>query len=177
MAADGGLAEYGIEAPILGDPEQYQPEPNDRLLLAIGYMDVRRRAVEALEGRGGQFESFVHPLARVASTAEVGQGAVIYPFAVVSNNARLGAHIHLNYYASIGHDCRLGKYCLLAPYATLNGFVKLEDEVYVSTHGTVAPGRQMGRRSKLSANSACMQDADENTLIFGVPGRQVRRMD
>ena len=151
--------------------------PDDRFLLAIGLMDVRRRAVESLEARGGQFVSFVHPLARVAATATIGTGAVIYPFAVVSNNASLAPHVHLNYYASVGHDCQLGRYCLLAPYGTLNGFVQLADEVYISTHGTVAPGKRLGKRCKLSANSACMQDAAEEMLIFGVPGRQVRRLD
>ncbi len=116
------------------------PAPNDRFLLAIGEMDARRRTVESIQARGGQFLPFVHPLARVASTAVLGTGAVVYPFAVVSNQTQLGDFVHLNYYASVGHDCRLGRYCLLAPYATLNGFVTLDDEVYISTHGTVAPG-------------------------------------
>ena len=120
---------------------------------------------------------FVQPLARVASPPRLGASAVIYTFAVVSNNASLAACVHLNYYASVGHDCTLGRYCLLAPYATLNGFVQLADEVYISTHGTVAPGKKLGYRAKLSANSACMQDAADSTLIFGVPGRQVRRFD
>jgi sugar O-acyltransferase (sialic acid O-acetyltransferase NeuD family) len=171
------LAPDGVTEAVLGDPEEYRPDPQDRLLLAIGLMDVRRRAVESLEGRGGTFDSFVHPLARVAATAQVGLGAVIYPFAVVSNRVSLSPHVHLNYYASVGHDCQLGRYCLLAPYGTLNGFVQLADEVYISTHATVAPGRRLGKRCKVSANSACMQDADDEMLIFGVPGRQVRRMD
>jgi sugar O-acyltransferase (sialic acid O-acetyltransferase NeuD family) len=174
---DGRLAQHGIEARVLADPEEYTPAATDRFLLAIGQMEARRRAVEALTGRGGQFVSLIHPLARVARTARVAAGAVIYPFAVVSNNASLATCVHLNYYASVGHDCCLGRYCLLAPYATLNGFVQLADEVYVSTHATVAPGRRLGYRCKLSANSACMQDAAENSLIFGVPGRQVRRLD
>lgn len=174
---DGGLADYGIDVPVLADPLVYEPDASDRFLLAIGYMDVRRATVQALEAKGGQFETFVHPLARVARTAQIGRGAVVYPFAVVSNNARLDSHVHLNYFASVGHDCRLGRYCLLAPYATLNGFVDLSDEVYISTHATVAPGRRLGYRSKLSANSACMHDSGENMMIFGVPGRQVRRMD
>jgi sugar O-acyltransferase (sialic acid O-acetyltransferase NeuD family) len=171
------LRPYGIDAPVLADPEKYRPQSDDRLLLAIGQMDARRRVVESLQARGGQFASFIHPLARVASTARVGNGAVIYPFAVVSNNASLSPHVHLNYYASVGHDCQLGTYCLLAPYGTLNGFVQLADEVYISTHGTVAPGRRLGTRCKLSANSACMQDAADGMLIFGVPGRQVKRLD
>lgn len=171
------LRGWGIPHDVIGDPDGYVPESDDRFLLAIGQMDVRKRLVEQLEGCGGRFESFIHPTARIAKTAKVANGAVIYPNAVVSNQSELSGHVHLNYFASVGHDCRLGRYCLLAPYATLNGNVRLDDEVYLSTHGTVAPGCRLGRRSKLSANSACMRDAPENTLVFGVPGRQVRRLD
>ncbi len=176
-ADDPGLQQWGIDAPVLGDPEHYAPASDDRFLLAIGYMDVRRRVVEAIEGKGGTFETFAHPKAQIATTAEIGSGAVIYPLATVSNQAKLAPHVHLNYYASVGHDCRVGRYCLLAPYGTLNGFVALEDEVYISTHGTVAPGRTMRHGSKLSANSACMQDAEPNAFVFGVPGRHVQKLN
>ncbi len=129
-----------LSAQVLADPESYRPALRDRFLLAIGDMDARRRTVESIRAKDGKFLSFVHPQAHVASTAELGEGVVIYPFAVVSNQARLADFVHLNYFASVGHDCCVGRYCLLAPYGTLNGFVTLEDEVYISTHGTVAPG-------------------------------------
>jgi sugar O-acyltransferase (sialic acid O-acetyltransferase NeuD family) len=178
LAADVvDLRAMGIDHEVIGNPDTYQPESDELFLLAIGHMDVRKRVVEQLESRGGRFTSFIHPLARIAKTAKIADGAVIYPNAVVSNQSELAEHVHLNFFASVGHDCRVGRYCLLAPYATLNGNVRLEDEVYVSTHGTVAPGCRLGRRSKLSANSACMRDTPENTLVFGVPGRQVRRLD
>lgn len=162
--------------PLLGDPASYRPEPQDRLLLAIGHMAVRRQLVEQLTAAGGTFVSFVHPRAYVAPTAEIGVGAVIYPWATVSNASRLAPHVHLNYYASVGHDCQVGSYSLLAPYATLNGFVVLDEEVYLSTHATVVPGRRLGRRAKVSANSAVMRDAGPDTFTFGVPGRTVRNI-
>src|SRR5690606_25618983 len=94
LARDAGeLERCGVAERVLADPEQYRPEPDDRLLLAIGAMDARRRVVDALESAGGEFVSFVHPLARVAATAELGVGAVIYPFAVVSNRASLAPHV------------------------------------------------------------------------------------
>lgn len=134
--------------------------------------------METLTSKGGQFATFVHPLARVAKTAQIGEGAVIYPFAVVSNQSELAPHVHLNYYASVGHDCRLGRYVLLAPYATLNGFVHLADEVYVSTHATfVAPGRKLGYRSKISAISAHVcRRARKHAGVWRAQA-QVRRMD
>ncbi len=162
--------------PILDSPEQYQPATSDRFLLAIGDIDARCRTTEALSGRGGLFESYVHPTAFVARTSSIETGAVIYPYATVSNRARLDAHVHLNYYASVGHDAHVGRCCLLAPYATLNGFCVLEEDVYVSTHATVVAGHRVGARSKISANSAVMQDVPADSMVFGVPGRVVRRV-
>ncbi len=170
------LAGYGVEAPILDHPDRYQPQPADRFLLAIGDMDVRRRIVETLVQKGGQFLTLIHPTSVIASTAHIGTGAVIYPYAIVMNQAFVDDFVHLSNYASVGHDARVGKYSLMAPYATLNGFAVIEDEVYMSTHSTVAPEKRVGRKSKVSANSAVMQDVPANSLVYGVPGKQTRIM-
>lgn len=177
LGKDQGVpSENDLSDRLLGDPETYSPEPNDRFVLAIGNMDARRRTVEALMSKGAEFLTLVHPTAYVAPTAKLEPGVLIYPFACVSNNARLATAVKLNYYASVGHDTQLGKYCLLAPYATVNGFGILADEVYLSTHSTVAPQVNVGYASKVSANSAVMKDVPDNSLVFGVPGRVVPRM-
>ncbi len=177
LGQDQGVAsDVDISDQLLGDPEDYVPEPEDRFLLAIGNMDARRRTFEAILPKGGRFLTLVHPRAYVAPSAKLAEGVIIYPFAAVSNNARLEAGVKLNYYASVGHDTHLGRYCLLAPYATVNGFGILEQEVYLSTHSTVAPQVRVGMRTKLSANSAAMRDVPADSLVFGVPGRVVRRM-
>lgn len=165
-----------VQRLTLADPESYDPQPNDRFVLAIGSMDHRRRIVESIVDRGGQFVSLIHPRALVASSAKLGAGVVLYPFAVVSNEATLGDYAKLNFYASVGHNSSLGKYCLLAPYATVNGFSILEDEVYMSTHSTVAPVVTVGSDTKVSANSAVMNDVAPRSFVFGVPGKCVRQV-
>ena len=167
---------YDINASILDHPDHYQPQPNDRFLLAIGDMDVRPRIVETLLKKNGQFLTFVHPSAIISKTAHIGLGAVIYPYAVVMNRAVIEDYVHLSIFASVGHDAQAGRYSLIAPYATLNGFSRIEDEVYLSTHSTVAPEKHVGRRSKVSANSAVMQDVPANSLVYGVPGKQSRML-
>lgn len=177
LGKDQGVpSENDLSDRLLGDPERYTPESTDRFVLAIGNMDARRRTVEALLSKGANFLTLVHPTACVAPTATLEPGVLVYPFACVSNNAHLATAVKLNYYASVGHDTRLGKYCLLAPYATVNGFGVLADEVYLSTHSTVAPQVNVGYRSKISANTAAMKDVPENSLVFGVPGRVVPRL-
>lgn len=178
LGKDQGVGEDADVAKLtLADPESYQPEANDRFVLAIGNMDARKRTVEALLSKGGQFVTLVHPTSLVSKTAQLGAGVIVYPFAVVSNETVVGDYAKLNYYASAGHNVTIGKYCLLAPYATVNGFSVLEECVYLSTHSTIAPVVTVGERSKVSANSAVMRDVPANCLVHGVPGRVTRRME
>ena len=173
--ADGTDEKAEKLGPLVGSPEDYQPQPNDRFVLAIGYMDARDRIHRMISERGGKFAQFIHPLAFVASNASIGDGAVIYPFAVVSNAAIVGEQIHLNYYASVGHDVEVGDCCLLAPYATLNGFSAIEDMVYMSTHATVVVAKRVGARSKISANSTVQRDVPPDMFVHGVPGTFTRK--
>ena len=116
LGIDTGVAtDCPLPAPLLGDPEAYQPAADDRLVLAIGDMRARRRVVESLRGKQAVFPTLIHAQAFVAPTAELAEGVIVYPFAVVSNQARLGSCVKLNYFASVGHDTRLGAYCLFAP--------------------------------------------------------------
>jgi acyl-[acyl carrier protein]--UDP-N-acetylglucosamine O-acyltransferase len=109
----------------------------------------------------------------VANTAKIGEGIIICPFCFVSNNAQLDDFVLMNAYSSCGHDTKVGKYCILSPYATLNGFVVLEDEVFLGTHATVTAYKKVGYQSKVSANSVVMRDVPPNRIVFGVPGKAV----
>ena len=168
------LEGHDVELPILASPEDFQPEPKDRLLLAIGNVPVRERMASLLEARGARFANMIHPTAVIAATATIGIGAVIYPYAVVSNAAVLEPHVHLSLYASVGHDAVVGSHSLLSPYATLNGAAKLGRQVFLGTHAAVAPGVQVGDGVKISANSAAMNDVPAGMFVFGVPGKAVR---
>jgi len=173
---EDALSGFGLSEHVIGHPEQYQPSPDDRFVLAIGDMVSRRRTVESLVARGAKFVNFIHPTALVARSAQIHEGAVIYPYAVISNNATLREYTHMSLYASVGHDTQIGRYCLLAPYATVNGFSVVEDEVYLSTHSTVVPERRVGRNSTVSANSAVLQDVPANSFVFGVTCKQTRKL-
>jgi sugar O-acyltransferase (sialic acid O-acetyltransferase NeuD family) len=167
------LDQFKISEPILGDPEKYSPEENDRFLLAIGEIENRRRVTEVLKSRGARFLSLIHPTAYVDSTAVLGEGCVVYPFATIMNEVRIGNFVTLNIYSSAGHDTQIGHHCNLSPYATMNGFCILEDEVFLGTHASVLAYHRVGKGSKVSANSVVTQDVRPHTLVFGVPGRHV----
>jgi serine acetyltransferase len=83
----------------------------------------------------------------------------------------------VNYSASLGHDAVAGDYAVLSPYATLGGGACIRDEVFLGLHASVGPSISIGSRSKVSANSCALASAPSDSLVFGVPGKVVRRVE
>jgi len=165
---------FSLPVGILGTPGEYEVRPNDRFLIAIGTVSVRKRIVEDLKLRGAQFHTLVHPTAVVGDAVKLGEGVILCPFATVTTHVELSDFVMLNIYASAGHDARVGRYGVLCPYATLNGFAMLEDEVFVATHATVTAYRRIGRGATIGANSLVLRDVPPEALIVGVPGKNLR---
>jgi sugar O-acyltransferase (sialic acid O-acetyltransferase NeuD family) len=162
---------HALGKPVIGDPATFQPADGDGLLLAIGIPGVRRAVAADLASRGGRFLSFVHPTAIVAPTARLGAGTIVCPLAVVSDAVSLGGCTLVNYHASLGHDATTGDYCVLSPNAALGGHAHLADDVFLGLSASVGPGRRIGARSKVAANSVALGDVPADTLVVGVPGR------
>lgn len=162
---------------ILSTVRDYRPLSGDYLLLGIGVPYARRRVAEHLQARGARFLTLVHPKAVIASTATIGEGSIVCPFAVVSDSALVGRFVLANYYASLGHDAAVGDYGVLSPYATLGGNARLASDIFLGLHASVGPNVAVGARSKVSANSCALADTPADSIVYGVPGRVVHRVD
>jgi len=158
-------------APMLGDIPEFRPEQEDELLIAIGDGRARLKIAETLKTVGVRWRTLIHPLAYVASTAEIGPGCIIAPFAFVGPHAKLDAHVVLNTYASVGHDSVVGHGATLSPYACINGSARLAEGVFMGSHALVAPGVHVEAISKVAAGSVVARDAPRGSLLIGNPAK------
>lgn len=163
------LAEKNCPLPILGSPNTFAASTGDGFVFAIGIPGARRGVAERMLARGCRFLTLIHPTAIVAPTAVVGEGAVLCPYAIASDSVRVGRFALLNYHTSLGHDAVVGDFSVLSPYATLGGGAVLAEDGFMGLHASIAPGRRVGARSQVSANSAVMRDVPDDALAFGVP--------
>ncbi len=167
------LNNYNMDIGIIGDLDGYEIKKQDRFVFAIGDIDVKKHLVTKLKEKGAKFLTLVHPTAIVADAAKIYEGVIICPFCLVSDNVRLDDFVMMNAYSSCGHDARIGKYCILSSYTAIAGFAVLEDEVFLGLHATIIPGKRVGYKSKVSANSVVMRDVPPNKMVFGVPGKPI----
>ena len=170
----GDLDAFPGLPPILGHPEHYPVPEQERFLLAIGDVSIRKRVAEAMVARGARFLTLVHHTAVIADSARLGEGVIVCPFALVSDSVVLEDSVMMNIYACCGHDARVGRYSVLSGYAAVAGRAVLEEEVFLATHATVIPRKRVGARSMVSANSAVMRNVPPRSLVSVVPGKITR---
>lgn len=144
--------------------------PDDELCLAVGSSVNRRTLAHRFAGR--QFATIVSDHAILSLSARLGVGAVVCDFAVVNNAATIGDHFQANVYAQVSHDCQLGDYVTLSPKACCNGWVRIEDEVFVGAAAVIrngSPGRRLciGAGATIGMGAVVTKDVPAGATAIG----------
>lgn len=158
-------------APVVGTIAGYEPQADERILLAIGSPAGRRKVAEILKARGAAFLSLLHPSARIDKNARIGEGCIIYPFALVGIYSTLEDFAMVNAYAGVAHDAVVGRYSVLAPYAVALGGSRVGEACFMAAHATLAPKKELGERAVISAGSVALRSAPADAFVCGVPGK------
>ncbi|MFH0725709.1 MAG: acetyltransferase [Pseudomonadota bacterium] len=162
---------YGIDLPILGDPDHYQPKSDDLFICAFGNTREKLRICRSLKARGGQFATFIHPTAVIGKNCSIGEGSILCPGAVVTSNVRIGSFVTLNVFATVGHDAVIGDGSTLSGHCDVTGFAFLGEGVFMGSHAAVLPGAVVGDYAVIGAGSVVLKKAAAKTTVFGVPAR------
>jgi len=160
-----------LDKEILGRISDWEPQPDEEFVLAVGNPEARLELGRKLAQRGARFRSVIHPLAWVASSAELGDGCIVAPFATVGANATLADHVVLTFYASVAHDARVGEASALSPHSVANGGSQLGLATFLGTAAIVNPLKRVGDHSKVAAGSVVYRDVPPGMLASGNPAR------
>ena len=74
------LPQYGLRR--VATLQDYFPEPNDRVVIGVGMPATKRKMVELIQTRGGQFGDLIHPTSVLGKTSKRGIGVVMCPFSM-----------------------------------------------------------------------------------------------
>lgn len=159
---------------IIGTATDFVPEPDDRLLLAIGNPVIKERVATMLAERGGRFATLVHPSAIVAGTARVGEGSILCPLSLVSADAEIGRLCIINALSSVGHDVRLGDYSTLSAHVDLTGSVTVGARVMIGTGAKVLPRVKIGEDATIGAGSIVYRSVPMGRSVFATPAKLLR---
>lgn len=140
-------------AEYFGSIEDFQPLPQDRLVMGIGDPAGKERTAAILRGKGGQFMTIIHPSAVLAATAKIGEGCVICPHALVSADAQMEELVTVNTLSSVGHDVVVGRYSTMSSHVDLMGGAFISEMVFFGSGSRVLPKVKVGSGAKIGAGA------------------------
>lgn len=143
---------------------------DDEICFAIGNSADRRALAERFAGR--PFATIVSDHALVSSSARFGPGAMVCDFAVINNAAKVGCHFLANTYAQVSHDCIIGDYVTLSPKTSCNGWVQIDDDVFVGASAVIRNGvsnkrLHIGRGATIGMGSIVLKDVRSGSTAIG----------
>jgi sugar O-acyltransferase (sialic acid O-acetyltransferase NeuD family) len=119
----------------------------------------------------------IHPQAIISPSAVVGAGCVILAGAVVNSSARIGENVILNTNAVLEHDCDIENHAHIATGAILAGAVHVADAVHIGVGAVVKQSISIGRNAIVGAGAVVVKDVRPNTIVVGVPAKEITRSE
>lgn len=160
----------GIELPILGTIQEWQPKSGEKYVLGLGKPESKKKVAGLLKDRGAVFESVVSVFARVPKDLIMGEGCFITS-AMISCGVQLGDFVNINGSMLYG-GAQIGD------YSTTTGFTVVEDAkvgvgVYLGSKSVVTQGCTVGNWVRVTAGSVITKDVQDGAMVFGMPAEEV----
>ena len=167
------LSRYDGYPPVLGTVEDYEVKKDDVFICAIGGISQRKKTVNQIISKGGQFINLIHKSAYIGDFVQLGTGIFMGMDTVISNNTKVDDYVLINSRALIGHDCKVGKYCLIGVSAFIAGNVQIGEESTIHPKASVMKGLSIGHNANIGLGSVVVKNVHSESTVFGNPAKRI----
>ena len=159
--------------PVLGTVDGYQIQPDDLFFNSIGEIKDKKKCINKILGKGGDFITLIHPTADISKGTTIGKGCMIAQRAGVGTETEIGDFCLIQGNAVIGHDVKVGNYCRIDCNVVLIADVKLDDDVCVHTSSVINHRVHIGEGATVGALSFVIRNVKPGTTVQGNPAKRI----
>jgi len=161
------------EQGVIGDVANYQIQPDDVFIGAIGEPKDKVKYYTPILERGGKFINLIHPTACIGKNVRLGTGVILAPFTCTTSDLQVGNFVTVLPYSNLTHDNVIGDWCQISSHCGVNGNVTLGEGVFLGGHTCVVPQVSIGAWTFVCAGSVVVRSLPAGVKVFGNPARPV----
>ena len=132
---------------------------------------IKRSLVEP-----SRFETIIHPSSSVSSFSKIGKGSVIFQNVTVCSNVDIGMHVAVLPNSIISHDVKIKNYSTIAGGVCISGNSVIGESSYIGTNSSIRENLSIGNKCLIGMSSNILNNVDNNTVYYGNPGIQIRKI-
>ena len=161
--------------PVIDTLKNYVVKKDDVFVCAIGDIKAKKKCVNIIVEKGGEFLTLIHPLAHIDFSATVGVGCVIQKNAFLGSCSAIGDFVQVQDAAIIGHDVKIGDYSRIDCFVVCVGGVIIENGVTIHTSAVINNKVSIGRGATVGALSFVIRKVKEDAIVFGNPAININK--
>ena len=149
--------------------ERYEPE-STRLFMGIGYKmrgEIRKKLFEICSKNGFHFSNYIHPSAKIDRSIQLGEGNIIFENVVIQKHVKVGNCNLFFSNAVVMHDDTIGNYNTCCACSVMNGFVKMEDNVFLGSNATIRDHVKIETGTIIGAGVYVNRNSEKDMAVIG----------
>ena len=159
--------------PVLGDIDNYKICEDDVFTCAVGTPQVRKKLIEKILSRGGEFINIINKDSYIVPSAKIGRGVILAPKTFVNDLSVIGDFVVINSLSGAGHDAKIGKYSCIMSLVNITGGTQIGEEVFIGGNSTFAPNSKVEDGAFVGMGSVVLKKVKASTKVFGNPAIEI----
>jgi acetyltransferase EpsM len=166
--------------PVLGNIDsldKYPPSEGLKVIPAIHNTIQKRNIVSDLIKKGYSFKTLIHPDAKIADSAKIGEGSIIMEDNHIDIDVTIGRFVVLHRGSMVHHDTVLGDFVFVSPGSNIGGRVTIGEGTIIYLSTTIISNVSIGENSIIGAGTVVIKDVKPNVKVVGVPAKIIGELD
>lgn len=167
------MKEFPWYPPVLGTVDGYQLEADDVFFNSIGNIQSKKRCIQIILNKGGEFLTLIHPTAQVSPDTKIGKGCMIGSYVGIGVETTIGDFCLIQSKATIGHDVHVDDYARIDCNVVLIAGVNVGKDVCIHTSAVVNHAVSLGDGSTVGAMSFVIRKVKPGQTVYGNPAKVI----
>jgi len=162
---------YKCSHNVIGTIKGWVPSKKEVFACAIANPKTKEQIITDLKAKGALFTDLIHPTALIGEHNMIGEALIMYPYARITTNTIIGDYVTL-LSSVVGHDAQIGDYTTISSHCGINGKVKLGKRVFLGSHATIIPEKNIGDDAYIAAGSVVFNNVKQERKVMGNPAKK-----